>query len=369
MTEGGWTYPIVFVASAAISLGLTPLMLKVAVARRLLDHPHGHKGHKSPVPYLGGVAIVVAFVVAVVVASLVSPPVGGRAQLLELLALAVGLTVVGLLDDLWNVNIGLRLGAELSAAVGLWASGVRIDLFRSDAADLALTIVWVVGITNALNLLDNMDGLSAGVASIAATSLFVIAAANGQFLVAGLSIALAGCAIGFLRHNFHPAQIYMGDAGSLFLGFMLAALAIKLRFDAPTNVTFFVPVLVLGVPVFDTVLVTVMRILNHRSPLSGGRDHTSHRLVAVGIPVPVAVGLIYAATIALGWAALVMSRLDPNTAYLLMGLIGAITVFGGILLASVPVYSASGRTLLLARDTGPDEIDADETARRASTSA
>jgi UDP-GlcNAc:undecaprenyl-phosphate GlcNAc-1-phosphate transferase len=186
-----------------------------------------------------------------------------------------------------------------------------------------------------------MDGLSAGVAGIAAASFFVIAAANGQFLIAALSLALSGCALGFLRHNFHPARIYMGDAGSLFLGFVLAAIGIKLRFEAPVEVTAFVPFIVLGIAVLDTTLVTTTRLLHGRNPLSGGRDHISHRLVFIGIPVPAAVGLIYAAAIGHGWMALVMSRLDVVTGLLLMGLVLATDVFLGVLLAHVPVYETN----------------------------
>ena len=180
-----------------------------------------------------------------------------------------------------------------------------------------MTVVWVVGITNAFNLLDNMDGLSSGVAAIAAGSIFVIAASNGQFLVAALSIGLAGCALGFLRHNFHPATIYMGDAGALFLGFLLAYLGLKLRFDTPADVTFLVPIVVMGVPIFDTTLVTVTRLRARRQPVPRGRDHTSHRLVRIGLPVPAAVALIYAVGVCLGLVALVVSRVDRVSAYLL----------------------------------------------------
>src|SRR3954447_7758722 len=128
------------------------------------------------------------------------------------------------------------------------------------ATDLLITIVWVVGVTNAFNLLDNMDGLSAGVAALGALTFFVLAVLNGQYLVAALAVAVAGCAVGFLRHNFHPAKIYMGDAGSLFLGFLLSVIGLRLRLpDAPQLTALFVPVVVLGIALFDTSLVTVAR--------------------------------------------------------------------------------------------------------------
>jgi UDP-GlcNAc:undecaprenyl-phosphate/decaprenyl-phosphate GlcNAc-1-phosphate transferase len=209
-----------------------------------------------------------------------------------------------------------------------------------------------------------MDGLSAGVAAIGAGAFFAIAAANGQFLVAGLAAAVAGCAIGFLRHNFHPARIYMGDSGSLFLGFLLAYLGVKLRFDGPTSVTFLVPILVLGIAIFDTTLVTVCRLLRGRSPFQGGRDHVSHRLVAIGVPVPVAVSLIYVAAVSVGIVGFVVSRIERAPAYWLAGLIGALALFLGVLLARVPVYEVEAarsrwRRRLAASAGDTDEPDAD----------
>ncbi len=161
---------------------------------------------------------------------------------------------------------------------------------------------------------------------------------EGQFLVAALAAALAGCALGFLRHNFHPARIYMGDAGSLYLGFVLAYLGLKLRFDAPDDITFLVPVLVLGVPILDTTLVTVARLRHGRSPFQGGRDHISHRLVKLGLPVRAAVGTIYVAAGSLGVVALVVSRVDRTSAYLLAGLVLVLGVLAGLALGQVPVY-------------------------------
>lgn len=186
-----------------------------------------------------------------------------------------------------------------------------------------------------------MDGLSAGMATIGAASFFLIAALNGQLLVAALSAALAGCAVGFLRHNFHPARIYMGDAGSMFLGFRLALLGIKLRFNAPVEVTAFVPIIVLALPIVDAALVTVSRLVNGRKPLPGGRDHLSHRLVHLGLRVPVAVAVLYTTAFALGWAALVMSRLDVVRAYLLLGLVACVLVGAAVILYRVPVYQHS----------------------------
>ena len=350
MELAGWDYLGIFTGALALSLLLTPLALRVALRRQILDQPGGHKSHVSPVPYLGGTAIVIAFALAVGAGSLVRPPESGREELLVLLGIAVGLAVMGLVDDLRGLNPWLRLAIQLAAGGGVAATGIGVAIFDVDALNVALTVVWVVGITNAFNLLDNMDGLSAGVAAIAAGWFFAIAAVNGQFLVAGLSVGLAGCALGFLRHNLPPARIYMGDAGSLFLGFLLSVIGLRLRFDAPEQISFLVPVLVLGVAIFDTTLVTITRLLHRKSPLIGGRDHTSHRLVFVGIPVRATVALIYTGAVSVGWLALVLSRVEQDTAYLLMAWVLVVAGFLGVLLGRTPVYETSKRRRMMLRE-------------------
>jgi UDP-GlcNAc:undecaprenyl-phosphate GlcNAc-1-phosphate transferase len=351
MTGAAWEYAAVFVASLLISLVLTPLMLRLATRRALLDHPGEHKHQTDPVPYLGGLAMVTALSLAVLVAALVRPPIEGSDELAAVLAMGVVLSLVGLLDDLRGLGPAPRLVLEVGAGVGVWAVGVGVEFAGSDVLDLLITVVWVVGITNAFNLLDNMDGLSAGVATISAASCFVIAVVNGQFLVAGLSAALAGCALGFLRHNFHPARIYMGDAGSLYLGFMIAYLALKLRFNAPDDVTFMVPVIMLGIPILDTTLVVMTRLAKRRSPFQGGRDHMSHRIVKRGFSVRTAVGAIYVAAATFGGVALAVSRLDRPEAYSLAGCALMLAVLVGVLLARVPVDEQHATTSVAPNET------------------
>jgi UDP-GlcNAc:undecaprenyl-phosphate/decaprenyl-phosphate GlcNAc-1-phosphate transferase len=253
-----------------------------------------------------------------------------------------------------------------ATAASLVAAGVTIDFVNNPLGGgilrfswpvaNAFTVLWIVGITNALNLLDNMDGLSAGTAAIGAFFFFLVAALSGQYLVAALAIALAGCALGFLRHNFHPATIYMGDAGSLFLGFVLAVLGIKLTVPSSPLIAAFVPILVLAVPILDTALVTATRLRHRRGVFTGGRDHVSHRLVHVGIPVPIAVGLIYATAVGAGWLGVVMARLaDLVTAYLLLGFTIAVGASLAVLLAMVPVYETSTRQRVMLRKVAEHE--------------
>ena len=210
-------------------------------------------------PYLGGAAIVLSFALVVVVGNVVDPPPSGLDQLAGFLGLGVLLAVVGLVDDLSKgLSPWLRLVVETGAGVGVWWLGISPHLAGVPRpVDALVTVVWVVGITNAFNLLDNMDGLSAGVAVVAALAIFGVALLQDRYLVSALALALAGCAAGFVRANFHPAKIYMGDAGSLFLGFVLAVLLLKLRANAPTRVPLAVIIAVPGVAIFDTTLVTV----------------------------------------------------------------------------------------------------------------
>jgi UDP-GlcNAc:undecaprenyl-phosphate GlcNAc-1-phosphate transferase len=333
-----WEYLAVFVATAILSIVLTPMALRYAIRANVLDQPGQHKSHKVAVPYLGGLAIVVTFVIAVILMSVLRPPHTGRGELLGVLTIAVLLAAVGLIDDLRQVSPLWRLVAEVSAASIVWSLGNGTAVTTVEAVDLILTVLWFVGVTNAFNLLDNMDGLAAGLAAISSMTVFAVAGTNGQFLVAGLAVALAGCTVGFLRLNFHPARIYMGDSGSLFIGFLVAYLGIKLRFEGGRLVSALVPIFACSAAVFDTSLVVISRIRAGRNPFQGGQDHVSHRLVKLGLSVPAAVCTIYLGAIGVGILSFAISRLEPVSAFLLAGLVGAtLTILGGFLL-TVPVY-------------------------------
>lgn len=364
MTELGWpAYAGAFGATLLLSWFLTPLMLRVAVRLDVLDEPAERKSHDSPVPYLGGVAIAAAFAITVGAAATVVGPAREAAELAVLLGAALVLGGIGLWDDLRGLGPFSRLAVEVAAGFVVWAVGSGSALPGPDGLDLLVTVVWVVGVTNAFNLLDNMDGLSAGVAVIASLAFCAIAATNGQYLVAAFAAALAGCAAGFLRHNFFPARIYMGDAGSLFIGFLLAVIGLRLRLaDAPRSVSLFVPIVVLGVALFDTTLVTVNRLWHGLSPLSGGRDHASHRLVWIGVPVPGAVGVIYAAAITLAWCGLILTRLDQTSGLMLVGLLLVAGLAAMTALSLVPVYANSRQRRTMLRVVRDHEIEPDAAA-------
>ena len=311
--------------------------MRMAYSRGFLDHPGGHKSHTEAVPFLGGGAIVLAFASAVLVVSLLEPPDSGAGEVVGLFAAATVLSIVGLFDDLRDLSPTVRVLVETGAAVLVWSMGSGVAVSGVGVVDLSLTVLWVVGITNAFNLLDNMDGLAAGLATVSSLTIFAIAASNGQFLVAGLAVGLAGCTVGFLRHNHFPARIYMGDGGALFIGFLISVLAVKLRFDGGRSVSALVPVLACSVAVFDTTIVTLSRLRSGLSPFQGGRDHVSHRLVKLGLSVPYAVGSIHAGAVGIGILTFVSSGTDPRSAWIIAGMVG-LTLFGsGIVLLRGPI--------------------------------
>jgi UDP-GlcNAc:undecaprenyl-phosphate GlcNAc-1-phosphate transferase len=343
MSAPGLGYVAAFLAALALSLLCTPVALRVAVRAGILDRPGSHKGHELPVPYLGGIAIMAAFCAAVGVAVLAAPlGAEGAGWLPAILPLGLAVGAVGLVDDLRGLGPVVRLAAQAAAALVLWTLGVSASVTTVVGIDLALTVLWIVGVTNAYNLLDNMDGLSAGIGAIAALWFFLLSALAGQDAAAVAALALAGSALGFLRCNRHPARIYMGDAGSLFIGFVLAVLGLELDGTASGLASFAVPVLVLGVAIFDTSLVTVTRLVSGRSPFRGGRDHTSHRLVSLGLGVPRAVGLLYAVGAALGAVGVATARVGDPAGVALAAVIASATVPLGARLAAVPVDTAGG---------------------------
>jgi UDP-GlcNAc:undecaprenyl-phosphate GlcNAc-1-phosphate transferase len=329
-------YVTALVVSFVGALAASPSARRVALRLSLVDMPDARKVHLQPVPYLGGAAIVAGFVLAVGSASLV----GDIELSSEIWAILVGglvISAAGLLDDARASPMPLKLSVEIALAAALYAAGVRTHLFDVWGLDLILTLGWIVGITNAVNLMDNMDGLTAGISAIAASYLLALGADAGQAAIAALSAALAGSALGFLWHNRPPARIFMGDSGSLFLGFMLAGLGLELRFENIQEVTFFVPVAVLAVPILDTLMTGAARIRRGHSIFRAGRDHVSHRLVAVGISPRGAVALLYLAGIASGWLGVVIAHAERDTAYLLMGWIVGVGAFLGWLLMRVEV--------------------------------
>ena len=345
MTEFSWALPLVALIFAfGVAFAITPLSGRIAQRFGVLDHPdddhNGKKRHNRSTPYLGGIAIFAGVLAggSLILVALGQEFVAILTGFPLALAVAIGLGLVGLVDDVRNLPPSLRFGAQVLASAGAWFNGFRVELTPWPMLNLALTLLWIVGITNAFNLLDNMDGLTAGTAGIAALAFTVMGITGGMPALAIVAASLGGAALGFLAHNKHPAKIFMGDAGSLFLGFLLALVGMRLRFENLVEITFLVPVVVLGLPIFDTTLVVLSRMKHRRSVLQGGRDHVSHRLVRIGLPVPAAVRLLYWACICLGWLGFIITRADPQVGFMLLGLVFAMGLYLGRVLWRVPVY-------------------------------
>jgi UDP-GlcNAc:undecaprenyl-phosphate GlcNAc-1-phosphate transferase len=257
---------------------MTPIVGKVAIRLGMLDRPAAHKFHRQPTPYLGGLALALGLV------TIGSMAASASGQLLTILFGGIVLAVWGFVDDWVTVGPGAKLLVEIGAGVALWLAGIRAQLFGIPGLDLALTVLWVVAVTNAVNLVDNMDGLSCGVAAIAAAAFFTIAASRGNYLTASFAAALAGANLGFLRHNYPPASIFLGDAGTLMIGFLLAAVGLHLDLIGNNGlVRSAIPILILGVPLFDMALVVGSRLRGSRPVHRGGTDHSSHRLTHAGL--------------------------------------------------------------------------------------
>lgn len=319
------TYMLMAASALLLAVGGTPLMRRVALRYGVVDQPNARKIHANPVPLLGGAAIYLAFILALLFA-------GDQFYVSEVVGIFTGATLMslmGVLDDRWGLGSYIKLAGQILAAVILIYSGVQVHLF-GNWVDMAITVMWVVGITNAMNLLDNMDGLSGGIAMIAATYFTVLASLSNQVLVGTLAAALAGACAGFLFYNWNPAHIFMGDTGSLFIGFLLSAVAIKLRFPSNSvTITWMIPLLVLLVPIFDSTLVIISRGRRGKNPLTTpGKDHISHRLALLMGSRREAVLICYLIAGACGLASIYVTRANFYEATIFASVMGAIFLYG-----------------------------------------
>jgi UDP-GlcNAc:undecaprenyl-phosphate GlcNAc-1-phosphate transferase len=337
MTQEFLTAAIVSSTAAfLVSLALTPAV--AAMARRIgaVANPKSDRWHTSPTAMLGGVAIVIA----VVGTLLVLVPSTHESRIV--IAASVALFLVGLADDFFHIKPYQKLIAQLLGAAAVVSFGLVLPWTSSFAINLVITLFWLVGITNAVNMLDNMDGLAAGVSAIAAAFLGLNFIANQQWPEALMLAAFAGALIGFLIYNHHPASIFMGDCGSMFVGFFLASSALVSGTGGGRSrsvvAVLAVPVLVLVVPIFDTTFVTLMRKLAGRAASQGGRDHTSHRLVALGLSEKHAVWMLYTFAAAAGSLAILLRGASLHVS---LGAIASLTIVLSVLgayLARVRVY-------------------------------
>lgn len=307
-----------FIIAFLISLAATPFISKIAFRVGAVDKPDARKVHSRVMPRLGGLAIYLAFTLTVLLLVPMSK---------EIIGLLIGGTLimaVGFVDDIRNISPRVKLMGQIVAASVLVVFGVKVTFLTNpfgpliylDYFGIPLTILWVVGVTNAVNLVDGLDGLAGGLASIAAMTIGLIAWHEGQLIAVLPAVALCAGIMGFLKYNFHPAKIFMGDSGSLFLGYMLAGLSVIGLTKGASVITIFVPVLIFGIPIFDTMFAILRRYINNKPIFQADKEHLHHRLLALGLSQRQTVFVIYSVSCILGVSAVFLTFLTTAQAFL-----------------------------------------------------
>jgi len=317
----GWLAVVfTFLLALIASWCLIPRIRKFALRVGWADQPNARRLNKEPLPNAGGLAIYAGVIAAVTLASLLRP-IELENVLAQVLTVLLGgsiLVLVGFIDDQFGLPASFRLLVQILTALLLVANDIGFDLTFGTPIDSTLstllTVVWVVGITNAINLMDGMDGLAGGVSFITAMSLLAVSAQSFNRAAATLVLAaLAGSALGFLRHNFHPSKIIMGDAGAYFFGYVLAATSILGELQITTVLSILPPVAFLLLPVLDTTQVFIRRVAAGKNPLSTpGKDHLHHRLLAWGLSQRRAALILWGITLACNWLGMTIRKMTPE---------------------------------------------------------
>lgn len=318
--------------AAVISYLATPFVKKLAFRVGAVDVPKDDRRmHKHPIPRLGGLAIVIAFLLCTVLF------VRMDRQLQGILLGAVIILVVGVLDDCMNLKALPKFIAQVAAAIVVVAHGCEIryvsNPFSVALIDLGLlaapvTVIWIVMMTNAVNFIDGLDGLAVGVSGISTATMLVIALLMGEEGVAVILAALLGACLGFIPFNFNPAQIFMGDTGSTFLGFVLASLSVQGLFKMYAVISFVVPFLILGVPFFDITFAVIRRLAKHQNPMTADRGHIHHRLIDMGLSQKRSVAVVYMLTGVLGLSAVLLANTNSVKAFILFAAVLVVAVLG-----------------------------------------
>ncbi|MBM7571339.1 glycosyltransferase family 4 protein [Aquibacillus albus] len=293
------------------SILLTPYVKKLAIRIGAVDQPNERKVHIRVMPRLGGLAIIASFLIGFI---LFTP--GSVVEFWPILLGALIITIVGVLDDLTELSAKVKLGGQLLAAIITVMGGVQIEFITLPFGEriefgyfaIPITILWIVGITNAINLIDGLDGLAAGVSAIALLTISGMAISMGSIPVAFMGLILLGSTVGFLVYNFHPAKIFMGDTGALFLGFMISSLSVMGLFKNVTLFSLIVPIIILGVPILDTVFAIVRRIIQRKPLSSPDKLHLHHCLIRLGYSHRQTVIAIYALSALFSLAAIIFTR-------------------------------------------------------------
>ena len=315
MAHNWLLYIAAFASAFAISIVVTPMAKTISVKAGAIDYPKDRGMHKKPMPRMGGIAIVCGFLITVLMLS----PFIHELETRKLAGLIIGsliIVVLGIFDDIKNLSAKLKLAMQIVAALVVIFSGIRINFviwpFTAYLQKLSapFTLIWIIGVTNAVNLIDGLDGLAAGVSSIAALSIMVLCILTGSETAVVLMAALAGACIGFLPRNFNPAEIFMGDTGATFIGFILSVTSIIGVFKGYTLLALVVGVFCLGLPIFDTLFAMARRVVNHKPIMQADRGHLHHRLIDKGYSQKQAVVILYVISLACGLLAIAISLKD-----------------------------------------------------------
>jgi len=324
-------YILYIMGSFFITLGLVPLIKKLAFKVGAVDNPCQRKVHCKPMPRLGGLAIYIGFIAMV----LLTQPL--TQQILGLVLGSTVIAIIGVVDDIKDISPKLKLAGQIIAACVLVAFNIDVDyithpFFKGQILSLSyfsipVTILWVVGITNAINLIDGLDGLAAGIAAIAAITLGIVGYTQGEFLMMTLSLMLAASTLGFLIYNFYPAKIFMGDSGSMFLGFNLSALSIMGFAKSITVISVFVPILILGIPIFDTLFAIIRRYFNGQPIFKADKEHLHHCLLNKGFTHKQTVLVIYTLNLLLAGTGVLLTYLTTAQGILILTVVSIIALW------------------------------------------
>ncbi len=322
---------LIFAIPFLVSVALTPLVRLFAIKIKAVDQPNERKVHQTPMPRLGGLAIFIAVSVALrMFTDLTADP------LLPIFLGSLVIILLGIVDDIRPLSARIKLLFQVIAAIIVVVGGVNIEFINIPLTDKVLnlgnfsyifTILWIVGITNALNLIDGLDGLATGVASISLATIFVMSLIMGKMTIMIITLVLLAAAVGFLIYNFYPAKIFLGDSGSLYLGYMLATISI-LGFKNIAVVSFLFPIVILAVPIFDTIFAIIRRFRNGEAITVADRGHLHHCLLAMGLSHRQTVLVIYGISALFGIAAIFISQLSLWSGLLIIAVLLIITQFG-----------------------------------------
>jgi len=319
------------IGSFALTYILVPFITRLAFKVGAVDTPCARKVHCKPMPRLGGLAIYLGFIVMIFLTQPMTE---------QVIGLIIGSTIIaliGVIDDIKDISPKVKLAGQILAAGILVFFNVSVTfithpLFGETVPlgylSIPVTILWVVGITNAVNLIDGLDGLAAGTSTIAAITLAVVGYTEGQFLMVTMALMLAASTLGFLKYNFHPARIFMGDSGSMFLGFNLSALAVLGVAKSVTIISVFVPILILGIPIFDTLFAIVRRYINAQPIFKADKEHLHHCLLNMGLTHKQTVLVIYGINLFLGGTGILLTYLTTAQGMLILAVISTMMLWG-----------------------------------------